>query len=109
MRLSPLDIEMFRMQTGIAFAHLIAKRYDEAQHWAEKAHREVPDFMLASAAIAASCALSGRMEEAQRAMADVRRLDPVLRISKLDAWPHFDRPGDAALFADGLRKAGLPD
>src|SRR5262249_40556341 len=37
MRLSPLDTEMFRMQTGVAFAHLIARRYDEACLWAEKA------------------------------------------------------------------------
>jgi TolB-like protein len=109
MRLSPLDTEMFRMHTGIAFAHLIARRFDEACHWAEKAFRDVPNFMLARAAIAASCALAGRMDEARRAMTDVRRLDPALRISKLDAWLHFDRPEDAALFAEGLRKAGLPE
>jgi hypothetical protein len=42
-------------------------------------------------------------------VADVRRLAPALRISTLDAWLHFDRPEDAALFAEGLRKAGLPD
>ncbi|WP_395646376.1 winged helix-turn-helix domain-containing tetratricopeptide repeat protein [Terricaulis sp.] len=108
MRLSPLDPEMFRMQTGIAFAHLIARRFDKACAWAEKAHRDVPDFMLAAAAIAASCALAGRLPEAQRAMADVRRLDPALRLSTLDAWLHFRRPEDAALFADGLKLAGLP-
>jgi TolB-like protein/Tfp pilus assembly protein PilF len=109
MRLSPLDTEMFRMQTGIAFAHLIARRFDAACLWAEKAYRDVPNFMLAATAIASSCALSGRMPEAQRAMSDVRRLDPNLRLSKLDGWLHFQRPEDAALFADGLRKAGLPE
>jgi TolB-like protein/Tfp pilus assembly protein PilF len=109
MRLSPLDTEMFRMQTGIAFAHFIAGRFDTACQWAEKAHRDVPQFMLAAAAIAASSALAGRMDEARRAMSDVRRLDPALRIAGLDAWLHFNRPEDAALFADGLRKAGLPE
>lgn len=109
MRLSPLDIEMFRMQTGIAFAHLIAKRFDQACAWAEKAYREVPSFMLAAAAIAASSALAGRVDDARRAMADVRRLDPSLRLTMLDRWLHFRRSEDAALFADGLRIAGMPE
>jgi TolB-like protein len=109
MRLSPLDTEMFRMQTGIAFAHLIAKRFDAACLWAEKAFRDVPHFMLAATAIASSCALSGRMDEARRAMGDVRRLDPNLRLATLDRWLHFQRPEDAALFAEGLRRAGLPE
>jgi TolB-like protein len=109
MRLSPLDTEMFRMQTGAAFAHLIARRFDDACTWAEKAFRDVPIFPLSAAAIAASCALSGRMNEARRAMNDVRRLDPALRLATLDAWLPFHRPEDFALFADGLRKAGLPE
>ena len=68
MRLSPLDSEMFRMQTGIAMAHLIARRFDAACAWAEKAHRDVPIFVLSAAAIAASSAHAGRMDEARRAM-----------------------------------------
>jgi TolB-like protein len=39
MRLSPLDTEMFRMQTGIAMAHFIAGRFETACTWAEKAPR----------------------------------------------------------------------
>jgi TolB-like protein len=109
MRLSPLDTEMFRMQTGIAMAHLIAKRFDIACAWAEKAHRAVPIFVVSATVIAASSALSGRMEEAQLAMRAIRKLDPALRLATLGAWLPFQRPADAALFADGLRKAGLPE
>jgi TolB-like protein len=109
MRLSPLDPEMFRMRAGVAMAHLIAGRFDAARTWAEKAFRDVPLFGLAAAAIAASCALAGRMDEARRAMVDVRRLDPGLRLATLGEWLPFRRPEDAALFADGLRKAGLPE
>lgn len=108
MRLSPLDTEMFRMQTGVALAHLMARRFDEACAWAEKAFRDMPRFALPVTAIAASCALAGRMEEAQQAMAEVRRLDPTLRLSTLQTWLPFHRPEDLALFTDGLRKAGLP-
>jgi len=109
MRLSPLDTEMFRMQFGVAMAHLTARRFDAARAWAEKAFRDVPIFGPAAAAIAASSALSGRMDEAGRAMRDLRRLDPALRLATLDKWLPFRRPEDAALFADGLRQAGLPD
>lgn len=109
MRLSPLDTEMFRMQTGVAMAHLMARRFDAACAAAEKAFRAMPVFTLAPAAIAASCALAGRMDEARRAMRDVRRLDPELRLATIDEWLPFRRPEDSALFADGLRMAGLPE
>ena len=59
--------------------------------------------------IAASHALAGRPDEAQRAMNHLRELDPTLRISNLADWLPIRRPEDFATFADGLRKAGLPD
>jgi tetratricopeptide (TPR) repeat protein len=62
MRLSPLDPEMVRMQTGTAMAHLFARRFDAALSWAEKAFRELPSFLLAVGIIAASHALAGRTD-----------------------------------------------
>jgi TolB-like protein/class 3 adenylate cyclase len=44
MRLNPLDPLSFRAQGGIAFAHFLAGRYDEAALWAEKALRERPNY-----------------------------------------------------------------
>ena len=61
------------------------------------------------AVIAASHALAGRTDEARRAMQHVRRLDPALRIANLKDWLPLQRPEDLAMFADGLRKAGLPE
>ena len=84
MRLSPLDPEMFRMQAGMAMAHLFAGRFDSASSWAEKAFRDLPSFLMVVGIIAASHALAGRMDDAQRAMQHVRQLDPTLRISNLD-------------------------
>ena len=109
MRLSPLDSEMFRMQTGVALAHLIARRFDVASDWVAKAFRDAPGLVLPGVVIAASHALGGRMEEARRAVQHLRKLNPALRRASLDAWLPFRRPEDAALFADGLRKAGLPE
>jgi TolB-like protein len=109
MRLSPLDSEMYRMQAGTAMAHLLAGRFDAATSWAEKAFRELPSFLIAVAIIAASHALAGRMDEASQAMHNLRQLDPALRISNLNEWLPFHRADDLAIFADGLRKAGLPE
>jgi TolB-like protein len=109
MRLSPLDSEMFRMQAGMALAHLVARRFDVASQWAQKAFRELPVFLMAVSIIAASHALAGRMDEARRAMAHLRALDPGLRVATLQDWVRFKRVEDAQLFAQGLRQAGLPE
>jgi len=109
MRLSPLDPELYRMQAGMAAAHLFAGRHEEATSWAEKAFRDLPSFLLAVAVLAASHALAGRIAEAQRAMAEVRRLDPGLRLSKVGDWLPIHRTENLATFVDGLRKAGLPE
>jgi TolB-like protein len=109
MRLSPLDPELHRMQAGMAMAHLFAGRFDTASSWAERAFRDLPSFLMAVAGIAASHALAGRTEEAHAAMHHLRRLDPALRISGLKRWLPIRRPEDLATFADGLRRAGLPE
>ncbi len=109
MRFSPLDPEMFRMQAGMALAHLFAKRFDAAVSWAEKAHRELPSFLMVVAIIAASHALAGRLDEARQTTGRLRQLDPAFRISSLSDWLPIRRAEDLATFADGLRQAGLPE
>jgi len=109
MRLSPLDSEMVRMQAGMALAHFLAGRFDAASSWAEKAFSEMPVFVMVVGIIAASHALAGRIDEARRAMRHLRQLDPKLRISNLWDWLPIRRPEDFATFADGLRRAGLPE
>jgi TolB-like protein len=109
MRLSPLDPFMFVAQNGIALVHFCIGRYDEASSWAEKALREDPNYLPAVRVLAASSALAGRLQETQNAMARLRAIDPTLRVSDLvDLTPRL-RPGDAARWVEGLRKAGLPD
>src|SRR5262249_19541167 len=107
MRLSPLDPEMYRMQAGMAVAHLFAGRFDVASSWAEKSFRHMTSFLMVVGIAAASHALAGRMDEAQRAISHLRQLDPTLRVSNLTDWLPIRRPQDLATFADGLRRAGL--
>ncbi len=109
MRLSPLDPETYRMQAGMALAHLFARRYDASLLWADKALRDLPDFLMVVGIAAASNALAGQMVEAQRVMAHLRQLDPALRLSNLQDWLPIHRSEDLTTFADGLRVAGLPE
>jgi TolB-like protein len=108
-RLSPLDPEMFRMQAGMALSHFFAGRFDAASAWAEKAVGNLPSFLAAVSLVAASHALAGRMDKARQAMQQVRTLDPSLRVSNLKDWLPIHRPRDLARFAEGLRRAGLPE
>lgn len=108
-RLSPLDPEMFRMQVGMALAHFFAGRFDPAADWAEKALRNLPCLLASVALIAASHALSGRMDKAKQAMQRLHELDPSLRVSNLKDWLPIQRSEDLKRFADGLRLAGLPE
>ena len=110
MRLSPLDPRLWAWQFHTALAHFLASRYDEAASWAERALREQPNYLAALRVAAASNALAGRSEKAQKIMARLRQLNPVLRISNLaDVTPPLRRPEDLANWEEGLRKAGLPE
>jgi TolB-like protein len=109
MRLSPLDPETIRMQAGIAFAHFLSGRYDEASSWALRALRERPTYLTAIRMAAASSALAGRLEEARQAMEHLRQIDPALRVSNLKDRIPLRRPEDLARYEEGLRKAGLPE
>ena len=109
MRFSPLDPTLYHMKVGIGFAHLLARRFDEASVWAKEAFRDEPNYLPAVAVFAASNAHAGRMEDATMTMARLRQISPALTASNLkDLWP-FRRPEDFAIWSDGLRKAGLPD
>jgi TolB-like protein len=107
-RLSPLDPFTFLAYSVIAGAHMHAGRYDEAASCAENGLRQQPNAGSARAA-AASYALAGRLDEAHKAMARLRQIDPTFRVSDLKHMLPFRRPEDLARYEEGLRKAGLPE
>jgi len=109
LRLSPHDPLSLTYQTAMACAQFFNGRYAEAWSWAETAMRDRPDYAFPHCIAAASGALAGRMTKAKKTMARLRELMPNLRISNLSELFPLRRPQDVSNFADGLRKAGLPE
>ena len=83
MRLSPLGPWVTPMRTGTAHAHFFLGRYDEAASWAAMALQDNPDFQPGLRIAAASNAMAGRPEQAHKAVARLRQLNPALRVSTL--------------------------
>jgi len=109
MRLSPHDPQIAMMQAAMACAHFFAGRLAEASSWAERSVRLQPNYFIATCVLAASRAIEGRLADAKKAVARLRQIDPTLRISNLlDSFP-IARQEDFARWAEGLRKAGLPE
>jgi adenylate cyclase len=108
-RLSPLDPWVTRMRSGTAHAHFFLGRYDEAASWAAKALQDNPDYQPVLRIAAASNAMAGRPEQAHKAMARLRRLNPTLRVSNLKNVLGPWRADDLARYEEGLRRAGLPE
>jgi tetratricopeptide (TPR) repeat protein len=109
MRLSPHDPHTFSMQSVVATAHFFAGRYAEALSWAKVAMRTHMNAPIQSIVAAASAGLIGDSAEAEAAIAQVRQIVPGLRLSNLKAFMPLRRPEDVAKWAEGLRRAGLPD
>jgi adenylate cyclase len=110
MRLNPLDPRVTAMRAGTAYAHFLLGRYDEAASWAAMALQDNPDHQTGLRIAAASNAMAGRPEQAHKAMARLRQLNPALRISNLkDVLPPIRRAEDLSRLEEGLRQAGLPE
>jgi TolB-like protein/class 3 adenylate cyclase len=109
MRLSPLGPWATAMRGGTAYAHFFLGRYDEAASWAAMALQDNPDFHTALRIAAASNAMAGRPEQAHKAMARLRQLNPALRVSNLKDVRGPWRAEDLSRYEEALRRAGLPE
>ncbi|WP_374445080.1 hypothetical protein [Stella sp.] len=105
-QLSPCDPLLFGMLGARAMALIRLGRFEEAADYAGKA-AERPNahtHILAIAAFAA--ALSGRVDEARRMAADIRRARPGYGVADFLSAFHFADDG-AALIREAARRIGL--
>jgi adenylate cyclase len=109
LRLSPLDPRSFIAESGMAYAHLFAGRYDDASLWAARALGRRPNYPVAFWVLMASMALAGNVDGARQAWASYRQIDPDARTANHREWMPLQRREDIEKLVYGLRLAGLPE
>jgi len=110
MRLSPLDPLVHYFTGGLAMAHVIAGRYEEAIEWADRSLRELPRYESALRNRVVACAQLGRIDEAHHWLGRLLEITPGLTIARYKAlYKATHPPVIIDLYAEGLRKAGLPE
>ena len=107
--LSPFDPFKWGCHLGVAYAHFIAGRDDQALSSVERCLVDMPNFRPALFLVAASSAFLGATDRASAAVARIRELDPTKSISQLMLRTPFRQPERIARLFEGLRRAGLPD
>ena len=83
--MSPLDPRRWGSIIGLAFAHMIAGRYEEAIEWSDRCLNEQPRSILAMRLKIICCAHLGRIEEAHCWLERLLELHPGLTIARWKA------------------------
>jgi TolB-like protein/class 3 adenylate cyclase len=109
MRLSPLDPLGFLLAGALAFAYLVAGRYEDALEWADRSLRELPRYSPSMRIKVVSCTQLGRIEKARYWLERLRELQPGLTIAGYKALAMYYPPAIVAVFVEGFRKAGMPE
>jgi TolB-like protein len=105
-RLSPLDLWQSSSLAGMGIAFIGVGRFDEAVAAARNALQTKPTYASAYRCLAAALAHLGRDAEVGKTVAQFLEIEPDFRISE---WVARSGQGQAQMFIDGLRKAGLPE
>jgi TolB-like protein/class 3 adenylate cyclase len=111
MQLSPLDTSSFESYAGISFPYFFLGQYDQAFHWAERALRQRPRFVIALMSKVAALAMEGsRPDKVGDAVQQVKSFThPLVSISAIMLRFPPSQPADRERFETALRKAGLPE
>ena len=105
-RMSPHDPQNALFNVGLAAAHYLAGRYNEAIVYGRKAMQQRFGLTNGHRIYIASLAQAGQIDEARAALAKLQELQPGHSI----AWIERNIPytaGPMAKFLEGMRKAGL--
>jgi len=106
-RLSPFDPYTFVYASNMALAHLVARRFEQAIEWADRALHEQPRLVSAMRVKVAANAHLGRLNEAHAELSRMLAIDPKLTIAGFREYAHFFAAEVLELYVAGLRLAGL--
>jgi adenylate cyclase len=104
--LSPFDPHMYSFTAISAVAHMADGRFEEAVDWCQRSLRENRMYSATYRILAASLALSGRVEEAKGVVGQLLALEPEMTLTSF----RERYPGRVQVeqFCEGLALAGLP-
>lgn len=108
-RLSRFDPHGFFFETALMVPHLFRGEYDRVVAIARRVTPLKPGFASTLRIHLAALGHLGRAEAAAEVRAHLLRLEPRFSIAETIARTPLARPQDRALYADGLRRAGLPE
>lgn len=108
LRINPDDPSNFFRHLGLALAHYLASRYDQALIHATSVLQVRPEWWLGLTFSAASAARIDRAEDAGRMLEELARVRPGVTCKSLSILP-FATVHDREHVLNGLRKAGLPE
>ena len=107
-RLSPFDRHASGYAVNIAVAHLVARRFEQAIEWVDRALHEQPRTVVGMRAKVVALAHLGRLDEARAELSRLLAVYPKLTIAGYREQA-FMAPEVLELYVDGLRLAGLPE
>jgi adenylate cyclase len=109
-RLSPFDQLSYFNGVGLAMAHLVARRFEQAIEFADRTLYTQPRAATAIRVKIVACAHLGRLDEAREAVTRLLAIDPRFTVGAMLALgaPSF-APEFLELYLTGLRLAGLPE
>ena len=108
-RLNPFDPRGYWTALGRALAHLVARRFEQAIEWADRALHDQPRLATAFRVKAVANAHLGRLDEARADLGRLLAIDPRFTIPALRALFQSAAPEFVEIYLAGLRLAGLPE
>jgi TolB-like protein/Flp pilus assembly protein TadD len=95
--------------TAISHAQMIKGNYEEALVWAKRSVSANPSYVCTYWMLVAANAHLGRMDEAKRHLATLKRLSPGVTIAQVWAAQPQKDPSRTQAILDGLRLAGVAE
>ncbi len=108
-RLSPSDPHLFFFDHALIMPHLLLGEYDSAAEIGRRASELNPWFSSAYKGYLAALGYLGRERETDAVRERLLALEPSFSVEEAVARSPMSRPEDLARYAEGLRRAGLPE
>ena len=108
-RLSPSDPHLFFFEHALIMPHLLVGEYDSAAEIGRRAVELNPWFSSAYKGLLAALGFLDRADETRIVLARLLELEPSFTVDQALARSPMSRNEDRERYAEGLRRAGLPE